>query len=158
MSAEGIKPMASLDAGLLGRRTPARRVPLSFAPVEAEIPEAEIPGESDNVELGAEFGAGGLPEVMRQVERLALALGVGLTVAAPEPVQASAIPRRRVAFTLRLDPERHGQLRQIAGAQGRSAQLVLVEAFDRYRASFAFTPILSATPSSPCQLPTGNQP
>jgi hypothetical protein len=149
-SCDGPRPMASLNAGLLGRRAAARRVPLSFGPIE----------EAALVEAPVEAATGELPEVMQQVMRLAQALGVDMapSAAEPQPVDDGEIVRRRVAFTLRLDSERHGQLRQIALAQGRSAQQVLVEALDRYRATTLLKPISSATPSSQCLLPTGNQP
>jgi hypothetical protein len=128
--------MASLGAGLLGRRVEGRRVPLSFAPIEPEAPDGDI------------------PEVLRQIERLAVALGLDT----PEPQTVEGAKRRRIACTVRLDPERHAHLRQIAMAQATSAQCVLVVAFDQYLSSFAVTPATSATPSSRAQLPTGNQP
>jgi hypothetical protein len=139
MSAEGIKPIASLGAGLLGRRAgDKRRVPLSFAPP----PEEVVPGSAD------------VPEVVLRMVRLAKALGVDTPVgsvddlpevaaaiealpqaaAAPVPGIAPAVPGRRVAFTLRLDADRHARLRAQAAAEGRSAQHLLSEAFDRYLA------------------------
>lgn len=160
MSTEGIKPMASLGSALLGRRAPARRVPLTFAPIEELTADATIDAD--------------LPEVMLQVARLAQALGIDTpadVVDAHEQVgqgqvgqeqvgqeQVGGPARSRVAFTLRFDPARHGQLRQLAATQRRSAQQVLVEAFDRYCAGQSGTAASSATKSSPCQAPTGNQP
>ncbi len=127
MSAEGIKPLASLEAGMLGRRGAARRVPLTFAPP----PEQVEPGSAE------------LPEVVLQVMRLAQALGVDTPVgsvdALPQVAAAlDALPEivaethRRVAFTLRLDAERHARLRALAAVEGRSAQSVLVDALDHY--------------------------
>lgn len=145
MGAEGIKPFASLGASLLGRRAPARRVPLTFAPIEDLANDADV--EAD------------LPEVVLQVARLAHALGI----AAPgelvdDDSQSSAPARQRIAFTLRLDPARHGRLRQIAAAQRRSAQQVLVEAFDHYCDGATGPAALPATLSSPSEAPSGNQP
>jgi|GEM_PF-1952646 len=152
--------MASLGAGLLGRRVEGRRVPLSFAPIEPEVPDSNI------------------PEVLRQIGRLAEALGLDT----PEPHNGEGggkgAKRRRIACTVRLDPDRHAQLRQVVMARATSAQCVLVEAFDQYLASFAIaptisgpsisgpgistpsisTPSISATPLSRAQRPTGNQP
>jgi hypothetical protein len=127
------KPVASLGSGLLGRRVGERRVPLSFAPVDTEAPDAAI------------------PEVLRQIERLSAALGLGT----PEP-QAGA--RRRVACTVRLDTTRHARLRQIANARATSAQCVLVEALDQYLAQDLAPSTAPATPSSRASRPTGNQP
>ena len=112
------KPMASLGASLLGRRPEKRRVPLSFAPVEPDAADTDI------------------PEVLRQIERLAEALGLETA----EPQAAGATKRR--ACTVRLDATRHAQLRQIAEARATSAQRVLVDALDHYLAL----------------RPTGNQP
>jgi hypothetical protein len=124
--------MASLDAGLLGRRSALRRVPLSFVPADPGEPGQDAV-QDDTV-----------PEVRRQIERLALAME---QPAADAPqVEASAAGASRIAFTLRLDAERHGNLRQIAAAQRRSAQRVLIEAFDIYCAP---TPSSSATQLSP---------
>ena len=140
MNAGGIKPLASLDAAMLGRRGLARRVPLSFGAPEAGAPEAGGPAE--------------VPEVIRQVERLAAALGLdGPAPAVAEPGE----PARRIAFTLRIDPARHARLRQVVAAEGRSAQLVLTDALDLYcgRAAAASSPAIIASHRT---TPTGNQP
>ncbi|WP_051280653.1 hypothetical protein [Novosphingobium acidiphilum] len=140
MNAGGIKPLASLDAAMLGRRGLARRVPLSFGAPEAGAPEAGGPAE--------------VPEVIRQVERLAAALGLdGPAPAVAEPGE----PARRIAFTLRIDPVRHARLRQVVAAEGRSAQLVLTDALDLYcgRAAAASSPAIIASHRT---TPTGNQP
>jgi hypothetical protein len=127
MAAEGIKPLASLQAGMLGRRGATRRVPLSFAPP----PEDVEPGTAE------------LPEVVLQVMRLAQALGVDTPVGSVDdlPQVAAALDalpeiaaetRRRIAFTLRLDADRHARLRALAATEGRSAQQLLTDALDRY--------------------------
>ena len=91
--------------------------------------------------------------------RLAQALGLD---GSGDPVDnqgpAVFVVGPRVAFTVRLDPTRHGRLRQVAASQSRSAQQVLVEAFDRYIAGSAGTTSRSATLSSPSTASTGNQP
>ena len=145
MSAEGIKPMASLGAALLGRNAggksaATRRIPLSFAPIE----ELNV----------ATARVADVPEVVLQMARLEQALnGV-----APADTPTGA----RVAFTLRLDPVRHGRLRQLALEQQRSAQQVLSEAFDcyfdRYGAGASGPATPFATVPSPRKAPTGNQP
>jgi len=149
MSAEGIKPMASLGSSLLGRRATTRRVPLTFAPIEELTVDSAIDPD--------------LPEVVLQVARLAQALGIDTpadVIDAQDPADGAA--RTRVAFTLRLDPARHGRLRQLAAQQARSAQQVLIEAFDRYldryTAGASGAAARSATSSSPRKAPTGNQP
>jgi hypothetical protein len=149
MSIEAPKPMASLGAALLGRRVsgpkPAKRVPLSFAPIEQIAADTTLQAE--------------LPEVVLQVARLAHALGIdapGELVDSHDAVGAPA--RQRVAFTLRLDAARHRQLREMATTQRRSAQQVLVEAFDRYCAGAPGSADNPATLPSPRKAPTGNQP
>jgi hypothetical protein len=131
MAAEVIKPIASLQAGMLGRRGTARRAPLTFAPPPEEI----------------EPGTAELPEVVLQVMRLAQALGVDTPVgsvddlpqvaAALDALPEIAAQTRRVAFTLRLDGDRHARLRALAAAEGRSAQQLLIDALDRYFSSVA---------------------
>jgi hypothetical protein len=145
MGAEGIKPLASLNAGMLGRGGGSRRVPLTFAPLEPA---------SDDVAVE-------LPEVVQQVARLARALGIDVPAdpVVPPVAEAADTGRRRIAFTLRLDAQRHGRLRAIAVAQARSAQQVLVDAFDRYQAgATGHAADLPATAPSHRKAPTGNQP
>jgi hypothetical protein len=56
------------------------------------------------------------------------------------PAAAARAPRQarqpaadeRVAFTLRLDPERHARLRILAARRGRSGQEMLLKALDAY--------------------------
>jgi hypothetical protein len=146
MSTEGIKPLASLDGAMLGRRGLARRVPLSFAPIEDIVSDDSVATE--------------LPEVVQQVARLARALGIDVPddEVADLPIDGADTARRRVAFTLRLDAVRHARLRAIAGDEGRSAQQVLIEALDLYRAGTAGPTASPATESSHRKAPTGNQP
>ena len=145
MSAEGIKPMASLGSALLGRRAALRRSPLIFAPIEELTVNSPIDAD--------------VPEVVLQVARLAQALGIDAPAEGGDAQDETAgTGRARVAFTVRLDLARHGRLRQLAALQHRSAQQVLVEAFDRYCAGTPGDAALSATKPSPSKAPTGNQP
>ncbi|WP_428331797.1 hypothetical protein [Novosphingobium sp.] len=132
MTGSGPKPMASLGSSLLGRRAGGRRVPLSFAPIEADVPDAAI------------------PEVLRQIERLTVALGIGTH----EPQPGA---KQRIACTVRLDATRHARMREIANARATSAQRVLVDALDHYLDATS-TPSTLATPSSRAPRSTGNQP
>jgi hypothetical protein len=142
MSAGGIRPLASLDAAMLGRRGTVRRVPLSFASASVDPVEAMTPAA--------------VPEVIRQMERLAASLGLE----PPVPVVSTAAPppARRIAFTLRIDTVRHARLRGVVGIEGRSAQQVLIDALDLYCARAAAAAPESATIASPPTVPTGNQP
>jgi hypothetical protein len=122
MGVHTIKPMASLGAGLLGRTAPARRVPLTFAPVEELFADTPAATEAD------------APEVVMQVARLAKAFAPALPGEPAAAPQAAVGTGRRVAFTLRLDPVHHDRLRQLAAAENRSAQQVMVDALDCYSA------------------------
>ena len=82
-----------------------------------------------------------VPEVLRQIESLASVITrKAATRARAEQagsasdhaaVQASGPRPRKLAFTLRLDAERHLRLRMACTLQNRSAQMVLVDALDR---------------------------
>ena len=122
-----IKPLASLSASLLGRRGSARRAPLSLAriPVDAETP------------TDPHDDAGALPDVARQVARLTQAFEIDpAPTSAPDPastgaiVPAASVARRRIAFTLRLDPARHVRLRELAAIRGCSGQSLLTHLLD----------------------------
>ena len=64
-----------------------------------------------------------LPEVVRQQRKLSRDLGAERRSALAEG--------RRAAFTLRLDADRHLQLRLACTVKGRSAQQLMIEALDR---------------------------
>lgn len=141
MGAETIKPLASLNGALLGRRIGVRRVPLSFGSTGELAIDPTTPSQ--------------LPEVVQQVVRLAEALGV------ESPVDYAPVPQRvrvRVAFTLRLDPVRHQRLRQIAALQSRSAQQVLTDALDLYSSGVSTAAMIPATMLSPRKSSTGTKP
>jgi len=61
----------------------------------------------------------------------------------------SAASDERVAFTLRLDPERHARLRILAARRGRSGQEMLLKALDAY--------LEACAADCPC-LPTAKAP
>lgn len=128
------KAFASLSSGLLARKgqaRPAMRPQL----VEDDLGWNDMgAGRHPGLRLPADL-AGAPPEptpVARQQEEIARAFEP-----AEEPPAHLRLPKpradgRRVAFTLRLDPERHLRLRVGAALTGRSAQRLLVEAFDQW--------------------------
>jgi enoyl-CoA hydratase/carnithine racemase len=71
------------------------------------------------------------PEVLRRIESLA----ERITGKAPGTARrkVSALKEgRKAAFTLRLDADRHLRLRLACTLENRSAQLVVIEALDRF--------------------------
>ncbi len=84
-----------------------------------------------------------LPEVLRQIEGIADRMGPRAT-ADGKPARA-----RRVAFTLRLDPERHFRLKMAGVVLGRSAQAIVTEALDRYLAEMPELSALTAASRRP---------
>ena len=172
------KPLASLSSSLLARKgqaKPAMR-PQGFAgfgmasaaaayedlgwndmgtepaPVTAEI--VHIHGATD---ITPELSA-----VHRQQEELERELAPepgpapaptsALTpaLAAKKIVRAAPGSKARAAFTLRLDPERHLQLRLICAVQHRSAQQVVIDALDTFLSTQPAAATL-ATPKSASQ-------
>ena len=132
--------MATLGASLLGR-SGLRRVPLSFGAQDlaANPPEfANMPESGNQAESGnpAEPAAISIPEVVLQARRLARAIAgeepLPVPVVSSDPAEAV---RRRIAFTLRLDGERHRRLRLTVRSEGRSAQQILITALDQYLAT-----------------------
>jgi len=115
MSASLIKPRASLGAGLLGARSALRRVPLTFGPIDPPVVEP-LHLEAVTLDWASEAA---VPEVVRQVERLAVAISTDVPAPLPVP-HAEVAAGRRVAFTLRLDPARHRALRAPATARNAS--------------------------------------
>jgi hypothetical protein len=65
-------------------------------------------------------------------------------IAPSRPAIRPAASQRRVAFTLRLDPERHLKLRLAATLQGVSAQVLLTEALDAMLAEFDDLDVIAA--------------
>ncbi len=88
--------------------------------LQAERPEAEIV-----VLNGASAPTGPkTPEIVAQQSDLVARLE-------RRPGAELKLGQRRAAFTLRLDPDRHLQLRLASTVSGRSAQALLTEALDR---------------------------
>lgn len=135
------KPLASLTASLLARKGQAR---------PAMRPQASRTGQDD---LGwNDMGASARRVVMRMptaepaapaappppvppvIEQRA-ALEAALAPA-PKP-RAAPGSKGKAAFTLRLEPERHLQLRLASAYLHRSAQNLVTEALDRFLADLA---------------------
>ncbi|HLU91834.1 MAG TPA: hypothetical protein VKZ46_04545 [Pedomonas sp.] len=120
------KPTASLSAGLLvrkGEARPATNPGLVLDQVEGVTPrQIRLPRP--------EYKPAATIEV-----KPAEAQGAAPAKGAAKP-KAKAAPatrgQRRVAFTFRLDPERHLNLRVVAIFNRTSAQKILEEALDRY--------------------------
>jgi hypothetical protein len=98
---------------------------------EAETDEA-LEQEAEVLRLSA---AGAQPAVRQHIEAIAAHLAradrddnIGPPARAPKAVVAD---RRRAAFTLRLDSERHLKLRLASTIKNRSAQQLVTEALDR---------------------------
>jgi len=157
----GPKPLASLTPTLLARKggaKPAMRSQLQplhefqahavkgfvddlgwndMGPVEPALEEG-----ADIVSIGGEpvqeTTAAVTPIVVRQLNGLARKVA-----AKPRP---SPVPKeRRVAFTLRLDTERHLRLRLASAVLGRSAQDIVPEALDTQLAAMAEIEALAAS-------------
>lgn len=117
------KPAASLSAGLLvrkGEARPAMSPGLVLEPVEGLTPR--------QITLPRPEHRPAIIEV-KPAEAQDNAPAAARAKAAPAPRGQS---QRRVAFTFRLDPERHLNLRVVAIFNRTSAQKILEEALDRY--------------------------
>jgi hypothetical protein len=131
------KPLASLSSGLLARKgqaRPAMRRPSGLSDFGSEsiddlgwndmgeaLPVAEAP----------------LPPVLEQREKLADLLATAEVAQQPAlaPAAGALAPsagKRRTAFTLRLDAERHLRLRLASATRGVSAQKLVTEALDDF--------------------------
>lgn len=122
------KPFAALSSGLLARKGQARpAMRRQMAALEGGAQAFEDLGWNDMGEPLAAVEAP-LPPVLAQREELA----DSFAIADAEPT-APVLPtgKRRIAFTLRLDPERHLRLRLASATRGRSAQMLVVEALDQ---------------------------
>ena len=118
------KPMASLSGGLLARKGEARPAMRRSDSLAALASAGDELGWND-------MGHGApatLPPVLASRERLMMRLGEAPCLAEPVPAPVAG---KRVAFTVRLDPERHQRLRMAAAAQGLSAQALMITALDQ---------------------------
>jgi hypothetical protein len=149
------KPLASLSSSLLARKgqaKPAMR-PQGFAGFgmtaatavhddlgwndmgfEAQQPSADI------VPIHAAVEPEPAPAVVHQQrEEIARELApASKPIVAPKSgkiVRAAPGSKGKAAFTLRLDPERHLQLRLVCAVQHRSAQQVVIAALDAFLAN-----------------------
>jgi hypothetical protein len=135
----GFRSFASLSSTLLARKgqaKPAMR-PYGFTPAD---------GEQDDLGWN-DMGQPPAPEVHRQRVDLAEQLGVAIEADAGAPLVLAVKPERpaparakrarpgakgRLAFTLRLDRERHMRLREACVREHRSAQAIMTEILDTF--------------------------
>lgn len=82
-----------------------------------------------------------MPEVLRQIEQLAWRINQAVI-----PADVSTSERRRAAFTLRLDAERHFRLKMAGVVLNRSAQVLVTEALDKYLSEIPEVAHLQANP------------
>ena len=135
------RTFASLGHLLLARKGAASP---AIKPQIGEFGSADLLGDinalehDDSDEFEHEsFAAGAEPEIVRQQEALAgriVKFGAAQLASPAEqsPAQEQAQPRtRKVAFTLRLDPERHLRLKLASTLEGISAQQLVTRALDR---------------------------
>ena len=142
------RPAASLSASLLARRSGAqptmrRHVLGGFVSVTPGFDDLglndmdEKRASTDAIPAVLSLEASDPSPVARQIEMLAERMK-GNHATAPEPLAPEASGKvnpeakaRKVAFTLRLDAERHLRLRFLSAMSNKSAQQFLVAALDR---------------------------
>lgn len=109
----GIDPLPGQDES--ESETLARLPTLTAVPAEVvAITKAVVPAEPH------------VPEVVRQREAAEVSIA-----RIERPRRSPRTDGRRAAFTLRLDADRHLQLRLACTVSGRSAQQIVTEALDR---------------------------
>jgi hypothetical protein len=136
------KSLASLTPTLLARKgsaKPAMRP--QFQPVQdAAARQLDDLGFNDmghDVVLGEVVelkpGLAGRPAGKREVRRLQdqIASRISKQALRGKPRRSALAEGRSAAFTLRLDADRHLELRQASALAGRSAQQLLTEALDK---------------------------
>lgn len=135
------KPFAALTGGLLARKGAARpamrpHVSLDWAGIEEPASLDEMAPDLDTA--WTDMGALEVveeeetrPEVLRQISQLSTMINRKVATTRQAALDVEQLPGKKVAFTLRLDPRRHGLLRACCTAEKRSAQALLVEALDR---------------------------
>ena len=156
------KPLASLSSTLLARKgqaKPAMR-PQGFAGFGMTAATAahddlgwndmgieQVQQSADIVPIHAavETEVAAPAFVHRQQEEIARELAP----AARNLVRAAPGSKGKAAFTLRLDPERHLQLRLVCAVQHRSAQQVVIAALDAFLSTQPDTANLVASKSAP---------
>lgn len=96
-------------------------VPIGLTPMVAVVPVSADP-----------------PPVVTERQELAERLGASIERVKPKAKKvatassAAADPKRKAAFTLRLDPDRHLKLRLACAITGRSAQQIVSGALDEF--------------------------
>ena len=129
-----LRPIASLSPRLLARKggaKPAMRPQVGALAVHHEdLGWNDMGHDADSAPRGQvvpiESGSRAqphLPDVVRQQRALSRELGAQR--------RSALADGRRAAFTLRVDADRHLQLRLACTVQGRSAQQLMTEALDR---------------------------
>jgi ribosomal protein L44E len=134
------KPLASLSSTLLARKgqaKPAMR-PQGFAGFGMTAATAVHDDLGWN-DMGVEHAV-----VHRQQEEIARELAP----AKRNLVRAAPGSKGKAAFTLRLDPERHLQLRLVCAVQHRSAQQVVIAALDAFLSTQSDTANFAASKSA----------
>jgi len=135
------KPIASLTPGLLARKGDARpAVRRAYMPVTAIAP-LPVSLQKDMIDAPAQPSRK-IP-VARNAEPVPLTLVVRqmqdriartLTTPAQHGEEAAESRKARIAFTLRIEPERHQRLRAAKQASHRSAQQIVTQALDEFLA------------------------
>lgn len=144
------KPLASLSSGLLARKGKARPAmrPQGFASL------ASLAGAGDELgwnDMGEEASVTPLPPVLAEREVLheelrprpepealvevpapSLPPAVEVSTATAARIRRETAHRRKSAFTLRLDEDRHLRLRLASATRNRSAQQLVTEALDAF--------------------------
>jgi hypothetical protein len=142
------KPAASLTGSLLtnkGGARPGQRYDNEVTEVYQS--RRRIILNAERVRDVSDFNGGGGLDAQDHIDDSAVYINT-TTEPAPVEVVAQAAPvwregdklpgarsvagKARVAYTVRLDAERHAQLRFTASHQHRSAQQVMLDALDRY--------------------------
>ena len=131
-------PLAALSSGLLARKGAARPAMRPQGFVASDDLGWNDMGASDApalpaAEAEAEFGP--IPPVLVERQALAEAIEAPAAVRAVSVATATRLRREtahagKAALTLRLDPDRHLQLRLAGAISNRSAQDLLTQALD----------------------------
>ncbi len=128
-----MKPVASLGPVLLARKGSAKPAMRGKSHTDASYDEAAIAAAQE--ELGwNDMNADDEPAVLRQQADLVHRIADANLAAAQAAGADNVTPlraRRRAAFTLRLDAERHLRLKLAATVRGESAQQLVTRALDQ---------------------------
>lgn len=141
------KPLASLSSGLLARKGQARPAmrPQGFASLTDLASAGEALGWNDMGDAPMPAPAK-KPVVLAEREALmeefpgpvfvatppAAARVIDVSVRTAERLRRETSHKRKAAFTLRLDEDRHLRLRLAAATRNQSAQVLVTEALDTF--------------------------